>query len=432
MHWLANFKTNRSARQTFIVLLVGFLLIYTAGTFMGNLYVLRRHHRLTRHAFSRELTHAIQLMNLMPNRFHGKHFKLLEEDGIRSIQLLDEPNPAYPVMPSGNHKQVQGFVKQHFPNFRANYQLKNGQWILIQSVPRRTSWLWLSFAASQLLLFIVLVVLCLWVVRRLAIPVFEFERASKRFGVDLQAPPIAVQGTPEMRAVIESFNEMQARIRRLITDRTQMLAAISHDLRTPITRLQLRIEAFKASAQYAPAEADLQEMERMISSILSFARDYNASEAMEKFDLAALVENICHELEDTGLPVSCEVDQSRLPYFGRMLALKRAITNLVENAVKYGDQAQVQLLMQDNMVKLKIRDQGPGIPPAEMQKVFDPFYRIDPARSPEKSGSGLGMAVARDIIRAHGGDIGLMNLEPQGLQVLITLPLALELGDVRI
>lgn len=425
MHWLTNLRTNRSARQTFIVLLVGFLLIYTAGTFMGYLYVMRRHNHIPRHALARKVVRAIHIMNISSSQLNKRHLKWLQGDGLRRITLIDAPSTTDPLLTSDKLKDVQALIQKHFP-LRVNYQLKNGQWVLLQTIGHQTSFLWLGFAASQLLLFLLLILLCVWVIKRLAIPVAEFERASKRFGVDLQAPPIAMQGTPEMRAVIASFNEMQARIRRLIMDRTQMLAAISHDLRTPITRLQLRIEALENTSHYGPAEADLKEMERMIASILSFARDYTTAEVMETFDLAALVDNICNELEDTGMAVSYEVTVSRLPYFGRMLALKRAMTNLIENAVKYGDSAEVQLIVQEGVVKLRIRDHGPGIPPTEMEKVFAPFYRVDPARSPEKSGSGLGMAVARDIIRAHGGDITLTNLEPQGLQVLVTLPLAHE------
>jgi signal transduction histidine kinase len=422
MNWFQNLRSNVSAKRTFIVLLLGFLVIQVAGIYSANMYMVRDRRQIPRHQFVRVLTRTIRMLDVLPEVFLQKHVKLIEQPGINTLSFVDGPVKQSSVISSSNGKDLRDFALRHYYNFKASYQLKNGQWVYLTGGARPDPYLLAGFVISEIFLLVLLVLLCIWVVQRLAIPVVEFERAVKRFGVDLQAPPIAMQGTPEMQLVIESFNEMQSRIRRLIMDRTQMLAAISHDLRTPITRLQLRIEALKGTPQYDNAEADLKEMERMISSILSFARDYVHTEQMERFDLNALAENICHELEDTGMAISFDSQLSRLAYFGRMIALKRALTNLFENAVKYGDKAEVSIELQDHLVKIKVRDHGPGIPEAEMEKVFAPFYRVDPSRTPEKSGSGLGMAVARDIIRAHGGDIALYNHEGGGLLVLITLP----------
>jgi signal transduction histidine kinase len=215
---------------------------------------------------------------------------------------------------------------------------------------------------------------------------------------------------------------MQDRVRRLLHDRTQMLAAISHDLRTPITRLQLRAEYLQGTNQYDKAIADLKEMENMISSILSFARDHVRSENMERFDLNALLQTLCDDLADVGSHVVYHSELQRMPYFGRIVALKRAINNLIENAVKYGDRAEVSLKQTDKELQIRISDEGPGIPQDQLEKVFAPFYRVDTARSPKKSGTGLGLAVARDIIRAHGGEIRLYNREPHGLTAVISLP----------
>ncbi|PHQ80820.1 MAG: hypothetical protein COB66_03785, partial [Coxiella sp. (in: Bacteria)] len=423
MNWYKNLRSNSSAKHTFIVLLVGFILIQVAGIYTVNIYTMSHRNQISRRELQRELIHTIRLMDHLPVALLQKNIKLLSQHGINSIAFADGPLKQAPVIESNKPADLKAFVNQHYFDFRASYQLKNGQWVVMRGGAHRIPYIVVGFVLSEILIFIILIVLCVWVVQRLAIPVSEFERATRRFGVDLQAPPLAMQGTAEMQAVIAAFNEMQGRIRRLIMDRTQMLAAISHDLRTPITRLQLRIEAMHDQPQYVKAEADLNEMERMISSILSFARDYVHSEQMERFDLNALIENICNELEDTGMAITFSSEQPRLPYFGRMTALKRAFTNLIENAVKYGDQAAVTIEPSTQDLKIKIRDKGTGIPESEMEKVFAPFYRVDPSRTPEKSGSGLGMAVARDIIRAHGGDIALHNHEQGGLLVLITLPL---------
>lgn len=426
MHWFQNLKSNVSAKRTFIVLLLGFVVIQIAGIYSANAYLQRDARQISRREFARSLSHVVRMLNTLPERFVQKHLALFIQPGIRQVVFVAGPVKDEPVLSSAKAKDIEAFALEHYYQFRASYQLKNGQWVYIVGGARPISYTLLGFVITEAFLLLLLVLLCVWVVQRLAIPVREFEQAAKRFGVDLQAPPIALQGTPEMQAVIVSFNEMQSRIRRLIMDRTQMLAAISHDLRTPITRLQLRIEALKGTDHYEKAESDVQEMERMIASILSFARDYVHSEQMERFDLSALVEHICNELEDTGMAIHYTGDVARLPFFGRMTALKRALTNLFENAVKYGERAEVSIELTSEHVKIKIRDYGPGIPESEMEKVFAPFYRVDPARSPEKSGSGLGMAVARDIVRAHGGDISLYNHEQGGLLVLVTLPIEVQ------
>jgi len=266
--------------------------------------------------------------------------------------------------------------------------------------------------------------MCAWAVKRLATPLGLFVNATKRFGVDVDAPPLALQGPPELQEVIVAFNEMQARVKRLLNDRTQMLAAISHDLRTPITRLQLRAEYLEDTNQYDKAIADLNEMENMISSVLSFARDHTQEEAMQRFDLNALLETLCNDMEDLGHDAVYHSDGSRAPYFGRISASRRAFTNLVENAIKYGEKVDVILKkVGDDILEVKISDSGPGIPESQMEKVFSPFYRVDAARSLQKAGAGLGLAVARDVIRAQGGDIQLSNREPRGLMVQVSLPL---------
>ena len=160
----------------------------------------------------------------------------------------------------------------------------------------------------------------------------------------------------------------------------------------------------------------------MITSILAFSKDYASTDPIELFDMNALLETLCDDLSDTGKNVHYTALSQRIPVEGRLLPLKRAITNLIENAVKYGDQATVSIETSLTDIQIKIVDYGPGIAEHQMTKVFEPFYRIDPSRTPEVSGSGLGMAVSRDIIRAHGGDITLINTVPKGLTVIVTLP----------
>ena len=419
-----NFRKSKSAFRSFLILLIGGFFIQVAGVTVFTQYYNRYHHQVSRRQYAFELVRAIKLSQLLPIEELRDDIRVL--DGLSlHVKLLDAPIKDAEVIDIdiSDTKEIKKFAAKHYHKMRAVLQMENGQWLNIVGGVEAYPWVVMGAIISEIFLLIVFILLAVWVIGRVYIPANEFSEAVTRFGVDVNAPPVALQGSEEIQSIIAAFNQMQDRVRRLIEDRTQMLAAISHDLRTPITRLQLRIECLEGTPHYEKAKADLEEMDSMISSILSFARDHIRTEQMETFDFAALLELICNDLQDTGMDVCYVSDAERLPYFGRMIALKRAITNLIENAVKYGDKAEVTLSKQEQRVQIKIIDQGPGIAESERHKVFNPFYRIDSSRTPEKCGTGLGMAVARDIIRAHGGDIMLNNGEERGLIVLITLPL---------
>jgi signal transduction histidine kinase len=257
--------------------------------------------------------------------------------------------------------------------------------------------------------------------RRLARPIREFARASERLGVDLTAPPLAVRGPLELRVTIQAFNRMQDRLRRFLEDRTQMLAAISHDLRAPLARLRLRAEFVEDEEQQRKMFAELATMNAMIDSTLAFARDATRQEPRKLVDLSVLVEDVCEDVADAGgaalyrgprgIAVTC-----------RPSDIRRAITNLVDNAVKYGGSAHVEMLREDNRVVIMIDDDGPGIPLKEQERVFAPFYRLEPSRDPGNGGVGLGLSVARTIVREHGGEVSLANREGGGLSVRVELP----------
>ena len=274
--------------------------------------------------------------------------------------------------------------------------LYNGRWLQVKRhYQQPIQLLWWIYALLALII-VALIIFCYWTIATLAFPVNELTHAAKRFTRDMQAPPLAETGPSEYRQAMAAFNEMQARLRQLIFDRTQMLTAISHDLQTPITRLQLRVESITDSTQKQKMYSDLEEMSNMIDSILSFARDYRETESVQNFDLNALLETICDEFIDTGKEVKF-ISQNRLVISGRMLALKRAFSNLIDNAIKYASSAEVSWRQQDNSVMISISDNGPGIDPSEINKVFQPFYRVDRSRSLQVSGSGLGLSVAADI-----------------------------------
>jgi signal transduction histidine kinase len=265
------------------------------------------------------------------------------------------------------------------------------------------------------------ILIALWTARRLARPIREFARAAERLGVDLTAPPLAVRGPLELRTTIEAFNRMQDRLRRFLEDRTQMLAAISHDLRAPLARLRLRAELVTDGEQQHKMFDDLEDMNDMIDSTLAFARDDSRREPRRLVDLGVLVGDVCEDIGDAGGKVSYSGGRGvDIPC--RPVLVRRAVANLIDNAVKYGGAARVRIVRETDRVMIVVEDDGPGIPPEEHEKVFAPFYRREPARDPAKAGVGLGLSIARTVAREHGGDVSLRNGDHGGLRALIELP----------
>ncbi len=261
---------------------------------------------------------------------------------------------------------------------------------------------------------IVIALISWWAARKITAPLAGFAAAAERLGTDPDAPPLAETGPREIRDATRAFNRMQTRLKRYVDDRMQMLAAISHDLRTPLTRLRLRAELIEDPEQLRRTLADIAEMEAMIDATLAFARDDARAEARTRVDLAALLQTICDDLADSGLCAALG-DAERCPISCRPGAMRRAFGNLIDNAVKYGGRADVRLAVDTGHAIVTIDDDGPGIPEDELEQVFAPFYRLERSRNRDTGGVGLGLAVAKTIIHAHGGDIQLINRDAGGL-----------------
>lgn len=410
------------AARTFTWLIFGFVAIMAATLFAFTTYDQLTHDSLP----NVQIVNKILRLHLVANTVAPENLphvlSLVGQRGVHT-SLSAEPRQHFRKLLTVTPEEIKKIVNHDPGNVAISFVLDDSRWLNISTHHTSQPWLITGFGFSLFVLIVALVLLCDWAVQRLSVPFSEFSDATKRFGRDVNAPPMAMTGSPEMHEVIKSFNEMQARLRRVLNDRTQMLAAISHDLRTPITRLKLRAEFIKDKEQYQKVVDDLNEMEQMISSILSFARDYSREEAMTRFDFQALTESICNDMIDVGHEVEFHGIDKRILFLGRMSAIKRALTNIIYNAIKYGKTAKVSLELKENMLLVKVVDQGPGISETEMEKVFEPFYRVDPARSPEIAGTGLGLTVARDIVRAHDGEILLQNLPTKGLLVIIKLPI---------
>jgi signal transduction histidine kinase len=306
----------------------------------------------------------------------------------------------------------------------ASVQLPDGSWLnfsvatlRLASAPDH------NILGSLTAMALGILLVSIFLVRSVTAPLRSLARAADRIGVDAASPDLSQSGPREVRLAASAFNRMQERIKRLIDDRTQTLAAVSHDLKTPITRLRLRAHFVRDDELRQTIESDLDEMEAMIQSTLDFLRGDSTGEEVKTVDIGTIIESVCDNLADSGHDVVLRAD-SHAPLSCRPLAIKRAFSNLVQNAVKYGTHARVSLEKQVDELIVTIDDDGPGIPAAELDRVFDPFYRLETSRSRETGGTGLGLTVARSTIRAHGGDVRLSNRAGGGLSVTVTLPMS--------
>ncbi|HYL71774.1 MAG TPA: ATP-binding protein [Candidatus Dormibacteraeota bacterium] len=266
--------------------------------------------------------------------------------------------------------------------------------------------------------------LWLWLTLMVNVPLTRVARAAERVGVDINAPALAAQGPAQLQRVIRAFNDMQQRLRRFLTDRTLMLGTISHDLRTPLTRLRLRVETDRAGTEKQKMLDDIESMEGMLTSTMAFIRGVDDAEAHDAVDLGSLLQTACDMVSDLGGSVEFS-GAVRSRYHCKPQALLRAFTNVIMNAAKYGHCARVGLTaVAGTGFVVEVEDEGPGIPNAEKRRVFEPFYRSDAAREVDRHGMGLGLAIARSVILGHGGTIELLDRKPNGLLVRIVLPQA--------
>ncbi|MFZ1415028.1 MAG: ATP-binding protein [Defluviicoccus sp.] len=305
-------------------------------------------------------------------------------------------------------------------------KLADGSWLnfAAAAAPFQPFWTtrpFLIVIASTTLVLLV----ALWAVRRATQPLATFAQAAEHLGLDITAERVAEHGPLEVRSAAAALNRMQERLRRFVDDRTQMLAAISHDLRTPLTRLRLRAELIEDAEQQRKTLVDLDEMQAMLEEALAFARHEDAAEKPLRFDLAVLLQTACEEWEDMGAAVHYD-GPSHLVFLGRPGSLKRAFTNLISNAVRYGGTATVGLAPSAQAIVASVSDTGPGIPDAELERVFQPFYRLETSRSRETGGVGLGLAVVRSVVALHGGSVRLENRPERGLRAVVTLPVPVE------
>ncbi|APC17678.1 two-component sensor histidine kinase [Pseudomonas frederiksbergensis] len=349
------------------------------------------------------------------------------------LDLPDTPDAAYrTASPEAQRlfntptRRVEAYQPGDWPQKNGHYallmQLTDGSWLMF-SAPSRS---WGLAEGPRTLIVILLVLLSTSVValiatRRLAKPLQHFAQGARRFGVDFRAPPIEPVGPHEIRQAILAFNAMQAQLQHFIKDRTQMLAAISHDLRTPLTRMRLRGEFIEDPEQQQRLFRDVDEMQAMINSALEFFRDDARLEQATQFDLAELLQTLIDDYRDQSIDITFTGPPRRV-YFGRPLGLKRVITNLLDNAIKYASEPSIELRQEEELVVVRVLDRGPGIPADSYEQVFAPFFRLEGSRNKSTGGVGLGLSAARAIVLEHGGTLTVRNRSSGGLEARVVLP----------
>lgn len=306
--------------------------------------------------------------------------------------------------------------------FFIQIRLTDGTWVqFVRAVPDdvfdRPGRLLLTLG----ILLLSVVVLALLAVRWLVGPLRTLRSAAEALGRDIRRPPIPEDGPLEVGQTARAFNTMQQRLQRFIDDRARLLAAVSHDLKTPLTRMRLRTDLLDDEELRAKLQRDLDDMESMVTATLDFMRGSDSREATQALDLTALLETIQSDAQDAGWTVAL-IGEVGPPIQARPRALKRCITNLVENAARYGGGAEIGVERVTGAIVILVQDRGPGIPSDRLEQVFDPFFRLEESRARHSGGTGLGLGIARNIARAHGGDLVLRNREGGGLRAELTLP----------
>ena len=323
------------------------------------------------------------------------------------------PGPNASGGPGADPELGEGFI--------AGAQQNDGHWRVIESIVEGFP---SAFQQQAMWLFgiglAVLLPLAWLFAQALAAPIRRFAAAARRLGNDPNAPPLARDGPTEMQAAVDSFNAMQARLNRLLQERTQMIGAIAHDLRTPLTRLAFRLDDLPHPL-HDKVSADIQEMKAMISAALDFIRDRSLGAQRERLDFRLLVESVVDDQSDLGHDVTLQTG-APIVLEGDPIALRRMVVNLVDNALKYGERARLRLRVTDDRCVLEVDDDGPGIPDALRERVFEPFFRAEVSRNRDTGGIGLGLAAVRAIVLDQGGEISLGNRKEGGLRAAVVLP----------
>ncbi|WP_297834766.1 ATP-binding protein [uncultured Roseibium sp.] len=368
-----------------------------------------------------------RLQGYMAERLeHGQtvHLNILADErrGPRGREADDDDHPKWRDVPRHERPSKLRKIMNKPEDLSLSIQMSDGRWLNVATSYRPPAGDFLPLAVQLSITALLMVLIIGFAVRRVTRPLKELSVAAEKFGRGEQQQPLTPSGPSEVRSLTNAFNDMQDRLTRFVRDRTRMLAAISHDLRTPITSLRLRAEFIEDEENRDKMIETLEEMAAMTEAALRFARDDAQAETAENADLGAILEALAGDQQDLGHKCTVETEE-RIVLPCRPVALKRALRNLIENGIRYGDGVSVHAARSAGEAIIRITDKGPGIPEEKLKDVFEPFVRLEESRSEETGGIGLGLAITRSIIHAHGGRIELKNRPEGGLQADVRLPL---------
>lgn len=335
----------------------------------------------------------------------------------RSPPIMEIPRREYEL-----YGEAQ-FNPSIFGSFTAAVRQPDGRWRIVSRLTRDPVQRWQSATILSILISVLLTLPFAWLFsKRLARPIRALAQAAERLGRHQEVEPVFVRGPAEVRQAATAFNDMQARLRRYVAERTSVIGAIAHDLRTPLSRLNFHLASVPEDVR-TKAEAEIAEMEQMISVTLDFVQNETRLQPHEPIDLGLLVEGVVDDLTDLGHDARM-IENHPVTIQGDIVLLKRLFANLIANAVIYGKRAAISLTVEDGHAVVDVADEGPGLEPDDLERVFEPFYRAEASRNRATGGMGLGLAIVQSAAKAHGGDVRLFNRPEGGLCARVRLPLA--------
>ncbi len=368
-----------------------------------------------------------RLQDFMANRLGGNqavHINVHADErrGPERPRAAEDEPPSWRDVPRRERPQHLRKIMNKPEDLSLSIQMTNGKWLNVATSYRPPPGSLVPLLVQLGLTALAAVLIIGFAVRRVTRPLKDLAVSAEKLGRGEDLEALKPTGPSEVQALTTAFNDMQDRLTRFVRDRTRMLAAISHDLRTPITSLRLRAEFIEDDENREKMINTLDEMAAMTEATLQFAKDEANAKPAEAADLGAILEALAGDQEDFGKTCSVDV-REKIILSCRPVALKRALRNLIENGIRYGDAVSIQAEKHENDAVIRITDQGPGIPEDRLSDVFEPFVRLEESRSEDTGGIGLGLAITRSIIHAHGGTIALKNRAEGGLEAEIILPL---------
>ncbi|CDZ77998.1 Osmolarity sensor protein EnvZ [Legionella massiliensis] len=414
-------KLTASARKTYALLITGNLLLLVACIVLTQYFLFAA----LKPVVPPKTVHSIiKLVHRLQSQPPSKWPGLLQKQTIPWSKMTLSASPLYPDNALLNLKApiVFDLIKQH-KQVELSVFIKQNSWLNFSLLPPQHDHTSLNAALTTALLGLLFALFLInyWAVKNLNQPIQTLSQSLIYSESQENWLPMPVTGSVDQKMLLTQINTLQARMSKLLQNRTQVVTAISHDLRTPLTRLKLRMEYLSDNPHFAKMMNDINDMEMMIRETLDYFKDAH-DEKMQRFDLVAMLQSLCEDAADLNLDVKFNSNAEKLIYSGSVNLLKRAFSNLINNALFYGNQALVTIEKTKEQIEISIEDNGAGLRESELEQVFTPFYRGESSRSRETGGTGLGLTIAREIIQLHQGKISLTNRVQGGLKAQVSFP----------